>query len=73
MPFVDQTSRTVDATAGSFKKEETLADPLIKNVCADIQKKRPQERFFSTSSVRKNQLSCSVEMTCSSVFIIQKG
>lgn len=46
MPFVDQTSRTVDAMTGSFKKEETLADPLIKNVCADIQKKGLKKDSF---------------------------
>lgn len=32
VPFVDQTSRTVDATAGSFKREETQSDSVIKKM-----------------------------------------
>lgn len=35
--------------------------------------KGPQETFFSNSSVRKTQLLLSMEMTDSSVFIIQLG
>lgn len=57
VPFQDQTSKTVDVAAGSFKIEEALADPLIKNVCVNVQKKGLKAlTFFSNSFVRKNQL-----------------
>lgn len=42
VPFEDQTSRSVDATAGSFKIE----DALIKNVCVDVQKKGLKKHSF---------------------------
>lgn len=43
VPFEDQNQ---DATAGSFKIEDALADSLIKNVCVDIQKKGRKKHSF---------------------------